>query len=124
MIWKGKKGVLSDFEYGIPVGATHNTQNIDLLGLSHTPISKVYKDWSPDFNPVEHFWDAVEREFLIINVQLTSLQQLCDAVTSTWTKIREDCSQHLDELKQFWRQKMVQPDNSNVYLMKWLGSVC
>ncbi len=33
----------------------------------------------------------------IMDVQLTNLQQLCDAIMSTWTKISEECFQHLDE---------------------------
>ncbi len=35
---------------------------------------------SPDFNPIEHLWDVVEREIHIMDVQTTNLQQLCDAI--------------------------------------------
>ncbi len=53
---------------------------------------------SPDLNPIEHLWyvlwDVVEREIRIMDVQLTNLQQLCDAIMSIWTKISEDCFQH------------------------------
>ncbi len=52
---------------------------------------------SPDLNPIEHLWDVVEREILIMNVQPTNLQQLCDAIMTIWTKISEECFQHLVE---------------------------
>ncbi len=52
---------------------------------------------SPDLNPIEYLWDVVEREILIMDVQPTNLQQLCDAIMSIWTKISEECFQHLVE---------------------------
>ncbi len=52
---------------------------------------------SPDLNPIEHFWDVVEREIHIMDVHPTNLQQLCDAIRSIWTKISEECFQHLVE---------------------------
>jgi len=52
---------------------------------------------SPDLNPIEHLWDVVEREILIMDVQPKNLQQLCDAFMSIWTKISEECFQHLVE---------------------------
>ncbi len=39
----------------------------------------------------------VEREIRIIDVQLTNLQQLRDAIMSIWTKISEECFQHIVE---------------------------
>ncbi len=50
---------------------------------------------SPDLNPIEHLWDVVE--IRIMDVQPTNLQQLCDAIMSIWTKISEECFQHLVE---------------------------
>ncbi len=50
---------------------------------------------SPDLNPIEHLWDVVEREIHIMDVQPTNLQQLRDAIMSKWTKISEECYQHL-----------------------------
>ena len=52
---------------------------------------------SPELNPIEHLWDVVKREIRIIDVQPTHLQQLPDAVMSIWTKISEECFQHLVE---------------------------
>ncbi len=42
-------------------------------------------------------WDVVEREICIMDVQLTNLQQLCDAIMSIWTKISEEYFQYLVE---------------------------
>ncbi len=52
---------------------------------------------SPDFNSIEQLWDVVKREIHIMDVQPTNLQQLCDAIMSIWTKISEECFQHLVE---------------------------
>ncbi len=52
---------------------------------------------SPDLNPIEHLWDVVEQDIRIMDVQLTNLQQLRDAIMSIWTKISEECFQHLVE---------------------------
>ncbi len=61
---------------------------------------------SPDLNPIEHLWDVEEREILIMDVQTTNLQQLCDAIMTIWTKISEECFNTLlnlchEELRQF-----------------------
>ena len=50
---------------------------------------------SPDLNPTEHLWDVVERDIRVLDVQPTNLQQLRDAIMSIWTKISEECFQHL-----------------------------
>ncbi len=50
---------------------------------------------SPDLNPIEHLWDVVEWEIRIMDVQPTNLQELRDAIMSIWTKISEECFQHL-----------------------------
>ncbi len=84
---------------------------------------------SPDLNPIEHLWDVVEREIHIMDVQPINLQQLRDAIMSIWTKISEECFQHLVEsmpwrIKAIQKAKGVQPNNSKVYLIKWPVSVC
>ncbi len=72
---------------------------------------------SPDLNPIEHLWDVVEREILIMDVQTTNLQQLRDAIMTIWTKISEECFQHLVEsmprrIKTVLKTKGVQPGTS------------
>ncbi len=79
---------------------------------------------SPDLNPIEHLWDVEEREIHIMDVQPTNLQQLCDAIMTIWTKISEECFQHLVEsvsrrIKTVLKTKAVQPGTSKVYLIKW-----
>ncbi len=84
---------------------------------------------SPDLNPIEHLWDVVEREIYIMDVQPTNLQQLRDAIISIWTKISEECFQHLVEsmpwrIKVVLKAKRVQPSTSKVCLIKWPVCVC
>ncbi len=78
---------------------------------------------SHDLNPVEHICDVVEREIHIMDVQPTNLQQLRDAIMSIWTKISEECFQHLVEsmprrIKTVLKAKGVQTSTSKVYLIK------
>ncbi len=75
----------------------HKAQIISDWFLEHDNEFTLLK-WppqSPDLNPMEHLWDVVEREILIMDVQLTNLQQMCDAIMTIWTKISEECFQHL-----------------------------
>ena len=51
----------------------------------------------PDLSPIQQLWDVVEREICIIDVQPTDLQQLRDAIMSIWSKVSEECFQHLVE---------------------------
>uniref|UniRef100_A0A673H0H9 Transposase Tc1-like domain-containing protein n=1 Tax=Sinocyclocheilus rhinocerous TaxID=307959 RepID=A0A673H0H9_9TELE len=77
----------------------HKAQIISDWFLEHDNEFTLLK-WppqSPDLNPIEHLWDVVEREIRIMDVQPTNLQQLRDAIMSTWTKISEECFQHLVE---------------------------
>ncbi len=77
----------------------HKAQIISDWFLEHDNEFTLLK-WppqSPDLNPIEHLWDVVERESHIMDVQPTNLQQLCDAIMSIWTKISEECFQHLVE---------------------------
>ncbi len=62
------------------------------------------------------------------DVQLRNLQQLCDTIMSIWTKISEECFQHLVEsmlwrIKAVLKAKWVQLGTSKVYLIKWPVSV-
>ncbi len=77
----------------------HKAQIISDWFLEHDNEFTLLK-WppqSPDLNPIEHLCDVVEREIHIMDVQMTNLQKLCDAITSIWTKISEECFQHLVE---------------------------
>ncbi len=77
----------------------HKAQIISDWFLEHENEFTLLK-WppqSPDLNPIEHLQDVVEREIHIMDVQPTNLQQLCDAIVSIWTKISEECFQHLVE---------------------------
>ncbi len=77
----------------------HKAQIISDWFLEHDNVSILLK-WppqSPDLNPIEQLWDVLEREIHIMDVQPTNLQQLRDAIMSIWTKIFEECFQHLVE---------------------------
>ncbi len=57
-----------------------------------------------------------------MDVQPTNLQQLCDSILSIWTKISEECFQHLvDSMPRIIKAvlKAVQPGTSKLYLIKW-----
>ncbi len=108
----------------------HKAQIISDWFLEHDNEFTLLK-WpplSPDLNPIEHLWDVVEREIRFMDVQLTNLQQLCDVIMSIWTKISEECFQHLVEsmprrIKAVLKAKAVQPGTGKVYLIKWPVSV-
>ncbi len=77
----------------------HKAQIISDWFLEHDNEFNLLK-WppqSPDLSPIEQLWDVVEREIRIMDVQLTTLQQLHDFIMSIWTKISEECFQHLVE---------------------------
>ncbi len=77
----------------------HKAQIISDWFLEHDNEFTLLK-WppqSPDLNPIEHLWDVVEREIRIMDVHRTNLQKLRDAIMSIWTKISEECFQHLVE---------------------------
>ncbi len=81
---------------------SHKAQIISDWFLEHDNEFTLLK-WppqSPYLNPIEHLWDLAEWEICIMDVQLTNLQQLHDAIMSIWTKISEECFQHLVESMQ------------------------
>ncbi len=94
----------------------HKAQIISDWFLEHDNEFTLLK-WppqSPDLNPIEHLWDVVEREIHIMDVQTTNLQQLCDAIMTIWPKSLRNVSNTLlnlchEELRQFWRQKRINP---------------
>ncbi len=109
---------------------SHKAQIISDWFLEHDNEFTLLKcpPQSPDLNPIEHLWDVEEREINIMDVQTTNLQQLRDAIMSIWTKISEDCFQHLVKsmprrIKAVLKAKGVQPGTSQVYLIKWPVSV-
>ncbi len=109
----------------------HKAQIISDWFLEHDNEFTLLK-WppqSPDLNPIDHLWDVVEREIHIMDVQPSNLQQLRDAIMSIWTKISEECFQHLVEsmsrrIKAVLKAKGVQPGTSKVYLIKSPVCVC
>lgn len=57
-----------------------------------------------------------------MDVQLTNLQQLHDAIMSIWTKVSEECFQHLVEsvqqrIKAVLKAKGIPTVTSEVYLL-------
>ncbi len=108
----------------------HKAQIISNWFLEHDNEFTLLK-WppqSPDLNPIEHLWDVVEREICIMDVQPTNLEQLHDAIMSIWTKISEECFQHLVEsmprrMKAVLKAKGGPNGTSKVYLIQWPVSV-
>jgi len=56
-------------------------------------MSSLNSNESPDLNPIEQLWDVEERDIRIMDVQMTNL----DDIMPIWTKISEECFQHLVE---------------------------
>ena len=51
----------------------------------------------PDLNLIEHIWDEMKWAVHRMNVLLSNLQQLCDAIASAWTNIPVERFRHLVE---------------------------
>ncbi len=96
----------------------HKAQIISDWFLEHDNEFTLLK-WppqSPDLNTIEHLWDVVEREILIMDVQTTNLQQLRNAIMSIWTKISKECFQQLIEYMP-WRMKAVLEAKTPIYIL-------
>ncbi len=81
---------------------------------------------SPDLNPMVHLWYALEREIRIMDVHPTNLWhwQKCQYEPKSLRNVSNTLlNLYREELRQFWRQKGIQPRTSKVYLIKWLVSV-
>jgi len=53
------------------------------IGVLNMTMSSLVLKWppqSPDLNPIEHLWDMVEQELRALDVHLTNLHQLQDAI--------------------------------------------
>ncbi len=67
----------------------------------------------------------MEREIRIMDAQPTNLQQLRDGIASKYLRNVSNTLLNFchKELRQFWRQRGIQPGTSKVYLIKWPVSV-
>ncbi len=74
--------------------------------------------WPPqsqDLNPIEYLWDVVEREICSLQISSNCVMLSCQygpkSLRNVSNILLNLCH---EELKQFWRQKGVQPGTSNV----------
>lgn len=77
-----------------------------------------------DLSPVEHLWDVVEWETRRMNVKLTNLQKLCDAILSTWTGITIECLWKSMPQKTGYLTAEALPTFNTVFLSNCSVSVC
>lgn len=96
----------------------HKAQIISNWFLEHENEFTIHQ-WpsqSPDLKPMKHLRDVVEWERRVINVQLTNLQQLCNAIVSTRTKNLWGMFP-----APYWIWSL--PGTSKVWLTEWPASV-
>ena len=72
--------------------STHLLMATSSMIMHHVKKAKVISNWFHEHDILlEHLWDVVEWEICSMNVQLTNLQKLCDAIMSTWDRISKEC---------------------------------
>lgn len=88
------------------------TDSMKMTGFSVLPQS-------PDLNSRKHYWNVVEREICSMSVQLTDLQQLCDAIMSTLTRHSKEFLEAMPQrIQPVQRAKWVLPFIIIVFLIK------
>lgn len=74
-----------------------NTIKYDILFTVIYCKEKVLETGGSPQEMLEQLWDVLEQEIPIMDVQPTNLQRLYGAVMSMWSKISDECYQHLIE---------------------------